>query len=87
MAKLKDIVRRKEALLTGAARPGRVTELIPDGSGGFARRLVDPEAWLFKNRKALASVKQGLKESAKGKGIYRGSFAKYADEPTAPLTS
>jgi hypothetical protein len=49
--------------------------------------LVDPEAWLFKNRKVLASVKQGLKESAQGKGIYRGSFAKYADEPKAPLTS
>jgi len=38
------------------------------------------EAWLFENPTALASVKQGLKESAEGKRISRGSFAKYAKE-------
>jgi hypothetical protein len=38
------------------------------------------EAWLFDNPEALASVKQGLKESAEGKCVYRGSFAKYAKE-------
>lgn len=36
------------------------------------------EAWLFKNRPALASVKRGLKESAQGKTVYRGSFAENA---------
>jgi hypothetical protein len=36
------------------------------------------EAWLFENSAALASVKQGLRESAQGKTIYRGSFAKHA---------
>ena len=36
------------------------------------------EAWLFQNPEALASVKQGLRESAEGKSVYRGSFAKYA---------
>lgn len=47
--------------------------------------LLDPqvmiparEAWLFKNKKALASVRQGIKEAAKGKLHYLGSFAKYA---------
>lgn len=35
------------------------------------------EAWLFENPAALASVKQGLKESARGKTIYRGSFVKH----------
>jgi hypothetical protein len=38
------------------------------------------EMWLYENPKALASVKQGLRESAEGKRVYRGSFAKYAKE-------
>jgi hypothetical protein len=38
------------------------------------------EAWLFENPQALASVKQGLKESAEGKTRYRGSFAKYTKD-------
>src|SRR6266446_2735760 len=38
------------------------------------------EAWLFKNKKALASVLRGLKQSAKGKGRYLGNFARYADD-------
>jgi hypothetical protein len=38
------------------------------------------ETWLYENPAALASVKQGLKESAEGKRIYRGSFAKRAKE-------
>jgi len=36
------------------------------------------EMWLYENAQALASVKQGLRESAEGKSVYRGSFAKYA---------
>jgi hypothetical protein len=38
------------------------------------------EMWLYENPEALASVKQGLKESAEGKAVYRGSFAKFAKE-------
>ncbi len=38
------------------------------------------EMWLYENEQALASVKRGLKESAEGKRIYRGSFAKHAKE-------
>jgi hypothetical protein len=38
------------------------------------------EMWLYENPQALASVKQGLRESAEGKRAYRGSFAKYAKE-------
>ena len=38
------------------------------------------ETWLYENPAALASVKQGLKESAEGKRIHRGSFAKHAKE-------
>lgn len=38
------------------------------------------ELWLYENAQALASVKQGLRESAEGKSVYRGSFAKHARE-------
>ena len=38
------------------------------------------EMWLYENPQALASVKQGLRESAEGKSVDRGSFAKYAKE-------
>jgi hypothetical protein len=38
------------------------------------------EMWLFENAQALASVEQGLRESAEGKSVYRGSFAKHAHE-------
>ena len=38
------------------------------------------EMWLYENAEALASVKQGLRESAKGKSVNRGSFAKFAEE-------
>ena len=41
--------------------------------------IPERERWLFENPEALASVKQGLKESAEGKGKYLGSFAQYAD--------
>jgi hypothetical protein len=38
------------------------------------------EMWLYENSQALASVKQGLRESAEGKTVYRGSFARHAKE-------
>ncbi len=48
--------------------------------------LLDPqvmipaqEAWLFKNKKALDSVRRGLKQLGEGKFIKMPSFAKYAD--------
>ena len=36
------------------------------------------ELWLYENPQALASVKEGLRESAEGKSVYRGSFARHA---------
>ena len=41
--------------------------------------IPERERWLFANPEALASVKQGLKESAAGETHYLGSFAQYAD--------
>ncbi len=42
---LKELIRRKEALIAGVSRPGRVTQLTPNGKGGYTRRSVDPEAF------------------------------------------
>jgi hypothetical protein len=54
---------------------------------GLGQLILDPvktipasEMWLYDNPEALASVKQGLRETAKGKSGYLGSFAKYAKE-------
>ena len=38
------------------------------------------ERWLYKNPEALKMVLQGIKESGEGKGRFRGSFAKYAND-------
>ena len=40
------------------------------------------ELWLFENKEALASVQQGLLESAAGDTKQRGSFAKYVKDET-----
>jgi hypothetical protein len=54
-------------------------------SNPLGQLILDPvrtipvsEMWLYENPPALASVKQGLRESAEGKSVYRGSFAKHA---------
>jgi hypothetical protein len=38
------------------------------------------EMWLYENAQVLATVKRGLRESAGGESVYRGSFAKHAKE-------
>jgi hypothetical protein len=44
------------------------------------RAIPVSEMWLYENEPALASVKQGLRESNEGKSVYRGSFAEFAKE-------
>lgn len=51
-----------------ASRPGKKYRHFPAA-----------EAWLYKNKEALASVLQGLKESAEGRTSKLRSFAKYAN--------
>ena len=54
-------------------------------SNPLGQLILDPvkaipasESWLYENPQALASLKQGLRESAEGKTVYRGSFARHA---------
>jgi hypothetical protein len=54
-------------------------------SNPLGQLILDPvktipvsEMWLYENPPALASVKQGLRESAGKKSVYRGSFVRHA---------
>ena len=38
------------------------------------------EQWLFKNKTALAQVKQGIQDAAKGKLKNKGDFSQFQDE-------
>jgi hypothetical protein len=70
---------------------GRALENLDDASFNVyldadGRIILDPqvtipasEAWLFRNRKALDSVRRGLGEAAAKKSETAGSFAQYAD--------
>jgi hypothetical protein len=73
----------KKRLSLGEAMQGATAFNIYRNSLG--QLVLDPvktipasEMWLYENAEALASVKQGLRESAEGKSVYRGSFAKHA---------
>ncbi len=53
----------------------------------YGRIILEPqvsipasEAWLFRNKKALALVRRGLAEAAEGKAEPIGSFAAFADD-------
>ena len=74
---------------------GRITlGALAEGISSFAvfedkhhRLILEPcvqiplrEQWLWKNKKALADLRQGIKESMQGKATSMGSFAKYVDE-------
>lgn len=41
------------------------------------------EAWLWQNPVAMKAVQKGLRDSAEGRLVERGSFAPYADEDDA----
>ena len=66
---------------------GSVTEHYRVYRNESGQILLDPqvmiparEAWLFKNKKALASVRRGLKQMGEGKGRHLGSFSKHTDD-------
>ncbi len=72
----------KKRLSLGVAAQGKAYNIYKNSLGQLildpVRTVPASEAWLYENPKALASVKQGLKEAAAGKTVERGSFAKYA---------
>jgi hypothetical protein len=75
----------KKRLSLGEALSGATAYNIYTNSLG--QFILDPvkaipasEIWLYESPQALASVKQGLRESAEGKRVYRGSFARHAKE-------
>ena len=75
---------KRRLSLGEAARDAKAYNIYRNGLGQL---ILDPvktipasEMWLYENPKALASVKQGLRESAEGKTVYRGSFARHAKE-------
>jgi hypothetical protein len=71
---------------------GRALEKVDDVSFNVyrdedGRIVLDPqvmipasEAWLYRNKKALASIRRGLNEAAEGKTIHLGSFAGFSDD-------
>jgi hypothetical protein len=38
------------------------------------------EAWLFRNKKAMASLERGLEQSERGETEYIGSFSQYLED-------
>lgn len=75
----------KKRLSLGDALAGATAYNIYRNSIG--QLILDPvkavpasEMWLYENPQALASVKRGLRESAEGRSVYRGSFGKHAEE-------
>lgn len=71
---------------------GRALSGLEDASfnvyrDSHGRIILDPqvsipasEAWLFRNRKAIDSVRRGLEEAAAGKAEPAGSFAQFAED-------
>jgi len=90
-----DLVREGDFQDCGAVKPDAKHRVVLKGPAHEFYRLyrndagqilLDPqvmvsahEAWLFKNNKALASVRRGLQQMAEGKGRRHPSLAKYVD--------
>ncbi|MGH8021587.1 MAG: helix-turn-helix domain-containing protein [Opitutaceae bacterium] len=67
-----ELRRDKDALLRGETRPGRVTQLIPDGKGGYTRRDVNPEAWRRQQAAKYAASIAGVRAKL---GLSQQQFA------------
>src|SRR5580658_9486545 len=75
----------KGRITLGALAQGVSSYLITKDK--YNRIILEPhveipanEKWLFTNKAALAQVKRGLEDSARGRVKSKGSFAKYVDD-------
>lgn len=78
--------KKRVVLPKSAVREGVTYHIYQNSSGQI---ILDPqvtipasEAWLFDNKDILALVDKGMTESAKGKSLKRGSFAKHIKNAT-----
>jgi hypothetical protein len=75
---------KKRLSLGGAFGGGTAYNIYRNSLGQLildpVRTVPASEMWLYENPEALATVKQGLRESAEGKSADRGSFSKFARE-------
>ena len=76
---------QRSAVQVLTVRPTKKTQARKPLSELAAQVPASAEAWLWENPAALASVMQGLRESAEGKLVYRGSFANWG--PLQKLSS
>jgi len=63
---------------------GKAFNIYQNEHGQFmldpVRTIPESESWLYENTAALASVKQGLRDSAEGKVLDLGSFGEFAND-------
>lgn len=77
----------KHRVNIGKALPNKEEMLFDIYVNDLGQVMLDPvklvsahEDWLFKNKKAMESIKKGLNDSSKGKTKHLGSFSKYIEE-------
>lgn len=76
---------KKRLLLKKVKRAGKMYRIFENPLGQI---ILDPvvtiprsEAWLYRNKEAIGSVRKGLKEAGEGKLRKRPSYARFADAP------
>jgi putative transcriptional regulator len=83
MISLAQKLRKKKAdLVRGRVTPARVTEVLPDGRGGFSHRAVDPADWRAKQTKNYA---QRVKLARRQLGLTQDEFALLLGVPRGTL--
>ncbi len=71
--KLHELIRAKQQIERGAAKPARVWELRPNGQGGFTRRAIDPKAFQRAQKEAWDSCITATREKL---GLSQTRFAR-----------
>jgi len=88
----KTLQQKKAALLRGRVTPARVTEVLPDGRGGYTRRTRDPQAWRLQQardyagrvRRARLQLGMTQDEFAALLGVPRGTLRNWEQNHREP---